>query len=375
MSHNTDKEQMTFAEIAQKNQKKTDQQGEKSSGEKKEVTNESNEKKGDETSKFKVPNELFREYLEQKTGVKLAQKTAEGYDSTLTLFCEFLETQDSTVLDADFDDLMTYVEEMTRVGLAQETGRNKLSALKQAYKYINLRTDNDPTLRTGHFEEAMGELSDYNWSDGVDREALDKDEVRKLYEVANKRNEIIIRVIIGTALRNSDVRNIKLEHLQFDNEDPTIYVPDSKNDDSYEVPVTHELAFKIERYIQLYRESGDSDYLFPGARDSKLETNEGFNSSLKDIAKEAGIQGVIGKSPLRYRQKEVMNTDKDFREWKRVIVHVLRRTALTHMVDAGVPEEIARYVANHDHLETLKRYLDEEKIVDHDTFRDNYNPP
>lgn len=376
MSDEISENQLTFQDIVPEESSECDQQESTSTGQNSDRETESSAEGADDS--FLVSHELFRAYLDAKKGAKLCSGTAEKRDVNLRLFQEFLEEeQQSTVLDADYDDLETFVETRAQKGLTRETVRNKLSAMKQAYKYINFRTDYEANLRSGHFEEIMGELSDYNWGANIKRKPLDRDEVVQLYKEASKRDEMIIRVLVETALRNSDLRDIKLDHLQFDDkDDPTIYVPDSKNNESYEIPVSHKLALDIEKYIRLYRDAPrNSDYLFPAEQGPKLETNEGLNSCLKEIAEDAGIQDIIGTSPLTERQKEMMNTDQDYREWNRVIVHVLRHTGLTLMVDAGVPKEIARYIANHEQLETLEKYLHEDKIVKHNKFRETYNPP
>jgi len=82
---------------------------------------------------------------------------------------------------------------------------------------------------------------------------------------------------------------------------------------------------------------------------------------VKDAAEKAGIQEVIGESYLTEGQKEIMNTDRDTKEWNKVTTHTLRHTFSQMMKESDIPLEARQHALNHKNSETTEEWYDEDE--------------
>lgn len=326
-------------------------------------------------STYRVPNEYAREYLSRNEGLTITPSTANTYDGQLTLFVTFLNHRTTSVIDAEFTDVLGFVESCVRQGNRKNTISGKLSTISELYKYIRLRTDvgDELSLEPLRLEEI--DLDQYNTPEPIEREALSKEEIRRLFDAFDSyRNRLIAVVGVETGMRNSDLRTLRMKDI---NED-TVHVFDPKNSKPYEVPISEELSFELDFWIQNHRggfaAAPDSEFVFPSQQGAKLEHNESLNTIIKGAAEDAGIQDVIGKSRLTPAQKDLYETEKDYREYHRVTVHTLRHSFITLLQDAGVSLPYRQLVANHSSPETTQGYSHGDNRV-FDSVRDQFDPP
>ncbi|MUV85534.1 tyrosine-type recombinase/integrase [Natronomonas sp. CBA1123] len=307
--------------------------------------------------KYRVPDEYAQEYLRRNDGIVLAKTTVKSYDSLLTQYVEFLHSRDCSVLDAQLEDVVCFIEDCVRHGNRESTIQGKLTTISELYRYIRLWTDAGDELALEPLRLRQIDTSKYRTPQPIERVALSREEIRRLFDSFNSyRNRLIAIVAIETALRNSDLRSIRIEDV--DIEASTIYVPNPKNSKPYIVPISDELSYELEIWIRGHRGGFalGGPYLFPGQTKEQLGRNESLNKIIVDAAEKAGIQGVIGRSRLSTKQQQMMNTEKEYREWKRVTVHTLRHSCITLLEEAGVSLPYRQLIANHSTSETTKGY-------------------
>ncbi len=327
------------------------------------------------SEKYRVPSHYVREYLARNDGLTLEESTVATYDSILTEFVSFLHERDVTILSAKFDDVLEYMETCVRRGNRQSTISGKLSVIGEMYRYIRLESDVGDELELDPIRLRKIDLSQYNTPANVQREALTREEIRRLFDSFDSyRNRLMAIVGVETGMRNSDIRNLRINDIR----DGTLYVRDPKNSKPYDVPISDDLKFELKYWIDRHRtgysSAEDSEYVFPSQHGEKLKTNASLNEIIKEAAERAGIQETIGTVQISGEQRNALNTDKQVRDLHRVTAHTLRHSFITLLSEAGVELGVRQLVANHSNPQTTLGY-------DHSTggvseyIRSRYDPP
>lgn len=327
------------------------------------------------SNSFRVPNEFAQEYLSTNAGIALKPATVSTYDSQLTEYTAFLNSRDKTVISAEFTDVIEFIEECVRRGNRKSTLSGKLSTIAELYRYIRLRTDAGDELNLDPLRFREINLDRYNIPQRIEREALSKEEIRRLFDAFKSyRNRLMAIVGIETGLRNSDIRNLRVEDIGSDQ----IHVHDPKNSKPYDVPISDQLSFEFNTWFKHHRPgftaASDSEYAFPSHNSEKLTQNSSLNEIVKEAAERAGIQDVIGRSSLSESQQDVLGTGKEYCEWSRVTVHTLRHSYITLLSESGVSLPYRQLVANHSNPSTTRGYSHGADNV-FEEIRDSYDPP
>jgi integrase/recombinase XerD len=326
-------------------------------------------------SEYRVPNELAQSYLSRYEGLTLAASTADTYDSHLTEFVRFLQDNEQTVLSAEVEDIIEYVESCVRRGNRQSTISGKLSTIQELYRYIRLRTESGSDLELDPIELREINIEQYNTPEKIEREALSRKEIKQLFDAFQSyRNRLMAIVGVETGLRNSDIRNLRIEDLDKD----TIHVSNPKGSKPYDVPISDELRFELNHWLQQHRRgfaaSAESEFVFPSQHGEKLKTNGSLNTIVKNAAERAGIQETIGTVRIPESQREVIGADTSHRRMHRVTVHTLRHSFITLLSNSEVELEYRRLAANHESVDTTLEYDHSEKDV-FEPLRDRFDPP
>lgn len=328
-----------------------------------------------EPTEYRVPDQYASEYLARNEGLTIASTTAETYDSVLSRFVSFLHDREITVLSAEFADVREYMEFCVRCGNRQSTLSGKLSTIGELYRYIKLRSDAADDLELDPLRFREIDLAQYNTPAKIEREALSKEEIRRLFDAFNSyRNRLMTIVGVETGMRNSDIRNIRIEDIG----DSTIFVHDPKNSKPYDVPISTELRFELRHWQKQHRRgytyAEDSQFMFPSQQGKRLETNSSLNRIVKTAAERAGIQEVIGTTQVPESQKQNFGTGTVSHEMHRVTPHTLRHSFVTLLKDAGVKLPYRQLAANHASAATTLEYEHGKDDV-FEPLRDKFDPP
>ncbi|WP_411967887.1 tyrosine-type recombinase/integrase [Haloferax sp. YSSS75] len=330
-----------------------------------------------EPVELRVPDEHAQEYLRKSSILSLSPHSVRTYDSHLTQYATFLHAQGKSVLTAEFTDLIDFIEECVLRGNRETTISGKVSTVSELYRYIRLRTDVGDELLFDPLRISEIDLSRYNTPELIEREALTREEIRKLFDAFDSyRNRLIAVVGIETGLRNSDLRDIKIDDV--DTEHCELHVPKPKYSKPYDVPISKELEFEVGFWLQhhrpAYSAAHESEYLFPSQSGDKIEHNGSLNKIVRNAAERAGIQRAIARSRLTPAQQDALGTEKKYREWHRVTPHTLRHSFITLLNDSGVSLEYRQLLANHSNHNTTIGYTHSPDNV-FDSIRDQFDPP
>lgn len=317
------------------------------------------------------------DYLQWADDLVLSSSTVETYRLQLAAYTDFLEENELEVPSATLSDVTRYVEECVRAGNRQSTLEAKVTIINQLYQHIFLRMDSVDDLSMNPLELKSINLEKYRTPEAITREALSREEVRKLFDaIPSYRNWLLLVTGVETGLRNSDLRELTIDDV--DTDELVVTPQNPKGGIPYTVPISDNLAFEFENWIQGQRSgyggNSESNYLFPAQTKAKLERNGSLNRIVKDAAERADIQNTIGTSELTDTQQEAFNTEKSVREWNRVTVHTLRHTYLTLLKEAEVPLRYRQQVANHRNPETTKTYTHGDRAA-FEKIRESFEPP
>lgn len=161
-----------------------------------------------------------------------------------------------------------------------------------------------------------------------------------------RRNYAVFLLALRTGLRASDIANLKLTDIDWQNN--TLIVVQKKTGVAIELPLPIDAGNAIAEYILNSRYETDNPFVFLGLRCKStlapIDPNS-FNQHLQFYIKASGLckKGWDGKS-----------------------FHALRRTAGTRMIESDTPITTVAQVLGHSSIESSKRYisLDVNKLSD-----------
>lgn len=326
---------------------------------------------GIDPGQYDLSHPLAREWMAKRHGLRWCDQTIETYQSHVRIYLSYLREKETTLLNATFVDFLDFIEFRVAVGAAKSTVNTNCSVIKDLYRYIHVRTDADAGIDPYQFDELN--LNEYDFNGGFSRRSIESWEVKRLFQnFRHARNRLMAYFAVVTAVRNSDIRTLKLSDVDYD--ELQIHIPNPKYGDAYTVPMSRELASKLKQWEQTgrkgYTTAESSLYMFPSRKGEKLEYNDYFNKMVVQAAERAGIQEIIGKSVVLNSQNL---RDVQRREIHRVTVHTLRHTCLTILKKAGAPPEARRKLANHKSIETTEDYTHDEDEGWQDIIRDLFD--
>ncbi len=165
---------------------------------------------------------------------------------------------------------------------------------------------------------------------------LTKEELKSLIDVATPRYKQVIKVMVNTGLRDSELRHLKLEGIDYTNKTMTVHA--NKTSDFRVVPLNdaayNELIFLQDKFYSttrkqrvLKREKEHQTYVFCDDEGMPIKK---LTSPITKTAKKAGLKGV---SP-----------------------HTLRHTFASHLIMSGVDLRTVQRLLGHKNIGTTMMY-------------------
>jgi len=156
-------------------------------------------------------------------------------------------------------------------------------------------------------------------------EILTIEEIKRLIESANNiKHKLIIKLLYGCGLRVSEIVNLKINDLNFDENLIKINLAKGKKDRFVKIPFS--IKNELENYIKLNHHK----ILFPSNRGGKL-TKDTIQKIVSNSAKKAEIK-------------------------KRVYPHLLRHSFATHLLEQGTDLRIIQKLLGHSSIKTTQIY-------------------
>ncbi|MFA5953699.1 MAG: site-specific tyrosine recombinase/integron integrase [Candidatus Pacearchaeota archaeon] len=158
-------------------------------------------------------------------------------------------------------------------------------------------------------------------------EVLTKEEVKTLINsIENKKSKLMISLMYATGMRVSELINLKINDLEF--EEKICHIRQAKGKKDRIVNLPNQLFVKLEKYADKQRLL-KSEYFFSG-KNGKM-TSRNLQKIVSKAAKKAGIK-------------------------KSVHCHTLRHSFATHLLENGVDIRLIQTLLGHSNLNTTQLY-------------------
>lgn len=286
--------------------------------------------------------EHFRQYLVYEKA--LSKKSIESYIHDIKLLEDFFP--EKKLEDISAEEIKLFIKSLYESDIKARSQARFLSGIKAFYKFLIYSDviENDPTelLESPKFEMRLPDF-------------LTVDEIEKIFasiDLSTKeghRNRAMAEVLYGCGLRVSELVNLKVSNLFFD--DDFIKVV-GKGDKERIVPIGSTAKKMVELYIEGERNNikvkkGEEDFVFLNRRGSHLSREMVF-MYVKKWVEDAGIK-------------------------KKVSPHTFRHSFATHLIEGGADLRAVQQMLGHENITTTEIYTH----LDQDYLRTNialYHP-
>ena len=227
----------------------------------------------------------------------LAQNTLDAYLNDLGKLLRYIDNNNLDPLTLRLEDLQHFSATLHDIGIQPVSQCRILSGVRSFFRYLQLDgyRDDDPTelLESPQIGTHLPEVLSTAEVDMLEA-AID------LSKPEGQRNKAIIEVLFSCGLRVSELVNLKISNIYFDEEFVRIIGKGSKE---RLVPISSKAIQEIrywfmDRYL-LNIKKGEEDYVFLNRRGAHL-TRTMILIMIKRLAAEAGIQKTISPHTLRH---------------------------------------------------------------------------
>ena len=258
----------------------------------------------------------------------LSENTIEGYERDLKKLFSYLA--DAHILPEEAEDrhLRDFIIETGEIGINERSLARLISSIKSFYKFLiyNDKITIDPTELIQSPKIGL-RLPDVLTLSEIDRiiEAVD------LSKPEGQRNRAIIEVLYGSGLRVSELINLKISNIYFND---GYMLVEGKGNKQRLVPISDESKKQIDFWVNdrnhLNIKKGHEDYLFLNRRGSRL-TRMMIFTIVKELAVIAGIH-------------------------KNVSPHTFRHSFATHLLENGANLRAIQQLLGHESITTTELY-------------------
>lgn len=272
----------------------------------------------------------------------LAQNSIEAYGRDVVKLVQYLEVNQLDLQPGDIKlaHLQDFLKWINQLGMSARSQGRIISGLKTFFKYLlleNVIRDNPAELlespRTGRA------LPD----------TLNVGEINRLFEAIDRstpegeRNKTILEFLYGCGLRVSELTNLKISDIRFNDGFLSVI---GKGNKQRLVPVGDTAFKQLDIYLHQIRshiqvQKGQEDYIFLNQRGKKLTRVMVFYI-VKNLAEKAGIRKTI--SP-----------------------HTFRHSFATHLIEGGADLRAVQEMLGHASITTTEIYTH----LDRDYLRSN----
>lgn len=258
----------------------------------------------------------------------LSKNTVDAYKRDLNTLLKHLEQLKIDVLDVRKGHLSDFLVELSHVGIHPRTQARMISGIKSFYRFLvyDKCIENNPAdlLESPKIGFRLPEV-------------LSVDEINRIVGAVDlskpegQRNKTIIEVLYGSGLRVSELVNLKLSNIFFDERFMKV---EGKGNKQRLVPLSDESLKQMQFWFLdrnlLKIQPGNEDFLFLNRRGTKL-TRAMIFDIVKKMALSAGIK-------------------------KNVSPHTFRHSFATHMLEGGANLRAIQQLLGHESIMTTEIY-------------------
>jgi len=280
-----------------------------------------------------------------------AKSTVRNARSNLRHFSQFLKKQDIAVDEISSEVLEEFFHRMDRENYSDHTIRNRYLTVRQFLDHLGVEEDAENPANQFKISKYASRKNKREEEALKKRVWLTREELNDLVEAAPQpvvRNRCLILFMYYTACRRSEVSEIKLPNMDF--EERKARVNSQKTGKTITVRWQPHLDSLLKRWREEYRSAyttaEDSSYLFITQQAEKVAPNH-ISRIIREAAENAGIQ-------------EVLYEDKAGNERRKVTSHALRHSFAVHWLqppNKGSLEELKEILA-HEDVQTTQVYTE-----------------
>ena len=281
----------------------------------------------------------FEEYLRLERG--LSQNSINAYINDINKLLDFLKQsfKGITPQKVKLNHLKSFVEWLNSKGVSPRTQARTISGIKSFYKFLLIeeKINSDPTalLESPKIGRKLPDVLSIEEIDSL----IDAIDVEK---PEGQRNKAILETLYSCGLRVSELVNLKISNLSFDQN----YIKvEGKADKERLVPVSDRAITEITKYLEGYRKSlkivpGAEDILFLNRRGQRLSRVMIF-TIIKNLGNKVNLK-------------------------KKISPHTFRHSFATHLIDGGADLRAVQEMLGHESILTTEIYthLDREYLKD-----------
>ncbi len=240
----------------------------------------------------------FKTYLQLERG--LSENTLAAYMHDVSLLFDFLNVkkEGKSLKKVTYEDLKDFIAFVNELGLGTYSQARIISGIRAFFKYLDLEN----SIETDPSELLESPKLGRKLPDVLDVEDIDK--ILKTIDLSlpeGTRNRAIIETLYGCGLRVSELVNLKLSELFFNE---GIVSVTGKGNKQRLVPLGEEAKKSILLYLQYDRVKiepvkGSEDILFLNRRGRKLSRQMIF-IMIKNLVEKAGIRKSISPHTFRH---------------------------------------------------------------------------
>lgn len=263
----------------------------------------------------------------------LSKNSIEAYLADIEKLTQYLEIENKvhfTPIQVKYEDLQHFLAKVYEMGLSARSQARIISGIKAFYNYLIIENLS---------EVNPAELLE---SPKIGRKLPDTLSIKEINTLINaidlssstgERNKAILETLYGCGLRVSELVNLKISNVYFDEEFIKVT---GKGDKERLVPISSSALKHIKIYLQQVRvhnkiAKGFEDFIFLN-RSGKSLTRVMIFTIVKQLVEKSGIQKTI--SP-----------------------HTFRHSFATHLVNAGADLRVVQDMLGHVSITTTEIYM------------------
>lgn len=271
--------------------------------------------------------DAYEAYLILERG--LSDNTREAYVRDVGKLVRYLETEKVTLREVTTDTLRAFAADLFDLGISPRTQARIVSGIKSFFRFLKLEgyLDSNPSLllESPALRRHLPEVLRVDEMDAMIR-AIDMEKAE------GQRNRAIMETLYGCGLRVSELINLEISKLYFDEQFIMVH---GKGDKERIVPISPQAIREIKDYLPdralLPVKRGEENILFLNRRGHRL-TRVMIFYIIKQLAEAAGIR-------------------------KEVSPHTLRHSFATHLLEGGANLRAIQQMLGHEDISTTEIYL------------------
>lgn len=271
--------------------------------------------------------DAYEAYLILERG--LSDNTREAYVRDVGKLVRYLETETVTLREVTTDTLRAFAADLFDLGISPRTQARIVSGIKSFFRFLKLEgyLDSNPSLllESPALRRHLPEVLRVDEIDAMIG-AIDMEKAE------GQRNRAIMETLYGCGLRVSELINLEISKLYFDEQFIMVH---GKGDKERIVPISPQAIREIKDYLPdralLPVKRGEENILFLNRRGHRL-TRVMIFYIIKQLAEAAGIR-------------------------KEVSPHTLRHSFATHLLEGGANLRAIQQMLGHEDISTTEIYL------------------